>query len=264
MVRSKKRVKKTLAPFTLSTALQNHPQAPLHSEYSIPGMYTIQGWNSFFQTALNDTIKSSSKETWILQEEGADPVHLEKNVKKLYFADYKEHWLKFLGGTAIRSAETLPNIESTLESLSAQRSSVTDLFAAVVTNTGLEANPLVQIQADDSGLLTKMKQKFQFDSVADSIPGGEPFLDPVYRQFKSIHQFASPKGPDKTSHLTEYLAELRRAHETFQITAGSGGTEQVAYNLVRSMATGEANELTQALVKTQGLLKTLEVKPAKP
>lgn len=251
----------TLTPFTLTTALEEHPQAPLHGEYSIPGMYTIQGWTSFFQTALISTIYASGKENWILQERRTNSGHLEAAIKELYFADYKEHWLQFLRATTIRSAETLPNIEATLENLSAQQSSLSDLLAAVVTNTGLEANPLVQIQQDDSGLLKKMKQKFQFDSISEQIPRGEPFLDPVYRQFRSLHHFiASPKGTDQSSFLGQYLAELSRAHETFQITAGSGGTEQVAYNLGRKMATGETNELTQAFVSTQRLLQTLEVK----
>ena len=251
----------TLAPFTLATALQEHPQAPFNGEYSIPGMYTAEGWTSFFQSALTEAIEASGKENWILQEQGTNSGHLEAAIKELYFTDYKEHWLKFLRATTIRPAETLPNIESTLANLSAQKSSVAALLAAVVTNTGLEANPLVQIQQDDSGLLKKMKQKFQFDSVSDQISGGEPFLDPVYGQFGSLHHFiASPKGPDQPSILGQYLAELIRAHETFQVTAVAGGTEQAAYNLGRSIATGEKNELTQAIVNTQRLLQTLDVK----
>ena len=75
--------------------LQGSQQGSLVSDYTIPGVYTLEGWKGPFQASIAKVLEEAAEEGWVIGEPEVGRAQLDKGLKRLYFQDYVRHWREF-------------------------------------------------------------------------------------------------------------------------------------------------------------------------
>ncbi|HEX3203355.1 MAG TPA: type VI secretion system membrane subunit TssM, partial [Nitrospiraceae bacterium] len=254
-------------PFTLDNALQVGYQGSLVSDYSIPGVFTYDGWHGPFQTALKKTLDESGEEGWVIGEPEARRTDLEQAVKRLYYEDYVRHWKGFLRSLRIRPTVTPVNTEEVIAALSQVESPLLRVFEAVDRNTVPPPEGMGRLQETANGILDTVKEKIGWHPTDKPSPfratvkdgTTADFSTNVSDPFQSIHSLlVVPKDSKDEPPLAHYLAELRKVHQALRpmlrAEVATPDTKAIAKNIV----SGEPNDLLQGFKTTDGLLQKLD------
>lgn len=252
-----------LKPFTLETASAS-AQSILVSEYTIPGMFTYDGWRGPFKKALAKTIQDLGDEGWVIGEQEKKRADLEQAVKKQYFDDYVRYWRGFVRSLRIRPAATPSNTEEILAGLSQPNSPLLQTFQSIDSNT-VPDDGLSVLQGAATGILDKVKkglglepgQEVPTNAIKDVT--STDFSRSVSTRFKSLHHLVSiAKDSKDEPPLGRYIGELRKVHQTLKPVLSANGSTPDTTALAKSIVSGQPNDILQAFKTTEGLMQVYD------
>ena len=98
----------------------------LISDFKIPLIFSVDGWNSYIKEAILDESLNPGKEDWVLGRAAVsqqtisvfDTEKMKKDLFELYLNDYKQNWLWFLRSIKYAGFESVPMASNSLKILS--------------------------------------------------------------------------------------------------------------------------------------------------
>lgn len=130
----------------------------LTSTGKVPGIYTARAWREVISREIRNAAMAASRGDWVLgfhgdaeeaaEQEAAgaaegsvDPelvAKLEKEIRRLYFADYAEAWFAFLEGVRMTPFTSVQDTSSKLQLLARSDGPLCELMRAVAANINPE------------------------------------------------------------------------------------------------------------------------------
>ncbi|MEO8340700.1 MAG: type VI secretion system membrane subunit TssM, partial [Nitrospirota bacterium] len=270
---SRREAQELVKPFSLESVLQGSLQGSLVSDYTIPGVYTLEGWKGPFQASIAKVLAETAAEGWVIGEPEVQLAQLDKGIKQLYFQDYVRFWREFIRSLRIRQAVTPANSEEVLSLLSQADSPLFRIFEAVDRNTHPEPAAMGQLQESVTGLFDKVKKGLGMEGPpSESLPSprdteelmrrlGDPsdFSGSVSRRFQSIHYLITvAKDSKEEAPLIRYLTELRKVHQTLRPILRAESPPADTKAMAKSIVLGEPNDVSQAMKNTDTILQKLD------
>lgn len=262
---SLREIDESLRPFSVETALQGSHQGSVVSGYTVPGVFTYEGWKGPFQSAMTRVLEGLGNEAWVIGEPDTKQVDLERGIKRLYFQDYVLHWRAFLKSLKLGPAVTPVNMEEMLSTLSQTDSPFMRILEAVDRNTVPEPEGIAKLQDTAAGLLGKVKEKLGLEPVGKKFektkrdPDAAEFPGGVTIHFLGMHNLiVAQKDAKEEAPFFQYLAELRKAHQVFRPLLRSDTVGPDTKTLAKSIVAGEPNDLLQGVLNTDALLQKLD------
>ena len=186
-------------------------------EKGIPGLFTYEGFFKFYQQESGRFIDQIRAEDWVLaraqHDVGASELQqLDKDIRRLYIADYISSWDDYLADLKIVSFRDVRHATEVLEILSGPASPIVGLLDAVAHNTALSRLPggVGGQAAEDS----KLKELFSrlLESASDAGASSLAALpeSQVDRHFKPLNRLVESKDnrPPPVEKLIAMLSEL--------------------------------------------------------
>ncbi|MGA2400951.1 MAG: type VI secretion system membrane subunit TssM, partial [Syntrophobacteraceae bacterium] len=107
---------------------------------SIPGFYTLRGYNAFFRKQGLDLVKQVLQENWVLNiysEQSSNLTLLYDDLQTQYFAEYELLWHKLLFNLKIKKPQGIYETIRILDQLSGPDTPLRPLLQAIEKNTNL-------------------------------------------------------------------------------------------------------------------------------
>lgn len=111
---------------------------------AVPWIYTATGWQESVAAEIHRLAVAVSRGDWVIgpdlpaaaeaREESANPdlaLSLEREIRRLYFADYAEHWFTFLEGVRFAPFQSLPEASRQLQLVARSDGPLAELMRAV-------------------------------------------------------------------------------------------------------------------------------------
>ena len=259
-------------PFSVESVLQGSQQGNLVSDYTIPGIYTLEGWKGPFQESVARVLVEAAEEGWVIGEAEVGREQLDKGLKKLYFQDYVRYWREFIRSLRIRQAVTPANSEELLSLLSQADSPLFRIFEAVDRNTHPEPAAMGQLQNSVTSLIEKVKKGLGMEGASSPLPSprdteelmrrmGDPsdFSGSVARRFQSIHHLITvAKDSKEEAPLMRYLTELNQVHQKLRPILRAESPPADTKAMAKSIVSGEPNDVSLAMKNTDMILQKLD------
>lgn len=250
-----------LGNLTVNDLLTGENTRLLTGEARIEVFYSAKGWYRFTRAAIDEVIAAASRGDWVLtapvtgQQEAAAAAspsadraeidaelaaELEAGIRRRYFTDYAEHWLRFLAEVRPVRYASLDEAASVLLRYARSDGPIGELMQATARNINL----FEQAPPGASGRLPDDL------SARARVPELEtPFAD--------LRRFANPSENKSTSDLVNQylllLTELKNATEQLAASADlARDAEQYAARVLSGG--GSDSELYRAWVSTASLL----------
>jgi type VI secretion system protein ImpL len=270
---SRREAQDLVKPFSVESVLQGSQQGSVVSDYTIPGVFTFEGWKGPFQESVAKVLVEAATEGWVIGEPEVERAQLDKGLKRLYFQDYVRYWREFIRSLRIRQAVTPANSEEVLSQLSQADSPLSRLFEAVDRNTYPEPAAIGQLQESVTGILDKVKKGLGMEGASSGpLPSprdteelmrrlGDPsdFPGSVSRRFQSIHYLITvAKDSKEEAPLIRYLTELRKVHQTLRPILRAESPPADTKAMAKSIVSGEPNDVSQAMKNTDTILQNLD------
>jgi type VI secretion system protein ImpL len=130
---------RSLPEYHLGSTLGRHASFFAGSHYSIPGLYTQQGYQQFLLGQGAQVVQGLLRDNWVLGEGTAlNPMALKRlldQVSQLYFQDYAQHWATAIGHLSLAPITTTAQGAEQLGTLTAVNSPLLHLLREVRDNT---------------------------------------------------------------------------------------------------------------------------------
>jgi type VI secretion system protein ImpL len=270
---SRREAQDLVKPFGVESVLQGSQQGSVVSDYTIPGVFTFEGWKGPFQESVAKVLVEAATEGWVIGEPEVERAQLDKGLKRLYFQDYVRYWREFIRSLRIRQAVTPANSEEVLSQLSQADSPLFRIFEAVDRNTYPEPAAIGQLQESVTGILDKVKKGLGMEGASSGpLPSprdteelmrrlGDPsdFPGSVSRRFQSIHYLITvAKDSKEEAPLIRYLTELRKVQQTLRPILRAESPPGDTKAMAKSIVSGEPNDVSQAMKNTDTILQKLD------
>lgn len=123
-------------------------------EWSVSNLFTRYGYTEVFKDHIKNLAQQAKQEAWVLNDEkveltDAEVTNLEKQLKKLYFAEYIDLWSDFIANLRIKSFSSLQEATDILNALTHSASPARTLLDAIHQNVHLT----------ESGMMDKLQQR---------------------------------------------------------------------------------------------------------
>ena len=212
-------------PFTLAHATGGKSLDFLSSTYDVPGVFTKDGWTSYFKNAVDKASGEVAKDDWVLggcsSYTGTGQVsdaEYRRRLLDLYFDEYAHHWSKFLEGISVNPLANLDRARAALESFSQAESALSRLLMNVAENTMLPKEPeksdgigsMVSSALGSVGLGSKVNR--------------EELVDAVAREFQPLHDLVTSPDGKEPSPAARYILILAKIQQKLEALFG-GGTQ---------------------------------------
>jgi type VI secretion system protein ImpL len=181
----------------------------------IPGLYTRQGYTTFFKLQGLGFVKQALEQNWVLENPAADQANdlnrLHDDLQKLYFAEYDRLWRNLLDNLRIKQAQGINETIQILDVLSAPDTPIRPLLEAVEQNTALTTDKAADSstnQPEKPGDSEKKPSKLSQALQNDAVPGP---LREMERHFEDLNSLVrgTEKSPPPLDNVLRSLAELR-------------------------------------------------------
>jgi type VI secretion system protein ImpL len=129
---------------TLDAIVGNSGRGVFAASYTVPGSFTIKGYQEHWTKAVESAGDEISKDDWVMGPEAATTQDQAADIGRLqstYFREYTQQWQKFLRGISVRQFKTRTDSVETLRALSASDSPMELLMVEVKRNTDLSSAP---------------------------------------------------------------------------------------------------------------------------
>jgi type VI secretion system protein ImpL len=189
-------------------------------EEGIPGLFTYGGFHKFYQLESRRFIEQMRAEDWVLADELSDVDNtelqqLDKDIRRLYIADYIRHWENFLDDLDIIPFRNVRHASEVLEVLSGPASPIVGVLESVEHNTALTRLPggigdKVKQEAEDSkikGLFSRLLDAGKEAGIPsnEALPGSR-----VEQHFQPLNRLVESNNnrPPPVEKLIALLSEL--------------------------------------------------------
>ena len=191
------------SPVSIDSVLEGRGRGVIDGSYTVPGSYTIDAYNAYMKSAIENAGEEISKDDWVMGAAATTTAAQSTDISKLnslYLVDYTDQWRKFVRGISVRSFKTKDDAVETLKALSATDSPMERVMSTVARNTNLSAKP------ESAGVWGWIKS--WFSAKTDNESGGNTEVE---KEFRPLFQFVSSGDAKKdSSPMSQYRAELRR------------------------------------------------------
>jgi type VI protein secretion system component VasK len=212
-----------VVPVTIDTVLQGRGDGWVAGSHTVPGVFTIEGYNSYMREAIETAAADVGREDWVMgpmatavRGQGVDSDRL----RAMYFGEYTAQWQKFVKGMSIRPYTTKEDAVEALETFSANDSPIAKVMAEVERNTNFSS-------ASRGGIIAWLK-----GLVGKGGGEGPTGNTEVEREFRPLSPFVSPGDGEKTSAMSEYRRSLGSVAEALEGRIETRGTAPAAVTLV--------------------------------
>ena len=119
----------------------------------IPALFTYRGYRELFLKESTQVAQESSKDNWVVDDiaqtdmTSADAEQLNKQVTRLYLADYQRTWEDLLGNLSITPFNDINGALDQLDEMAGAKSPLRSLLQAVADNTDLTRPPKSALSA---------------------------------------------------------------------------------------------------------------------
>lgn len=235
------------------------PQGSLFegSDYSIPGFYTLKGYQQFFLGQGAGLVRDILSDNWVLGEgDNLSPSDLSRllvEMEQLYFRDYANYWSQAINQLALESVNSAQQGADQLAGLTAANSPLLQLLVEVRDNTRFASvastAESVTEAVDTAGgklgkvgqLATTAAQQAQ-SALAKSLP--DTARKALERRFEPLHQLLdNDSGP--TSSLAITLQSMAALQQQLASLARSSAPDQAAFELAKARMGGQRDAINQ-------------------
>ncbi|MFJ7313486.1 type VI secretion system membrane subunit TssM [Pseudomonas sp. NPDC098747] len=249
-----------LAAYHLGSNLGRHAVFFAGSNYSIPGLYTQQGYQQFLLGQGTQVVQDLLRDNWVLGEATAvNPMvlkHLLDEVSQLYFHDYANHWASAIGHLNLAPIRTTAQGAEQLGALTAVNSPLLQLLRDVRDNTRRPIPPApagpvppgpVDLAANAANKLGGADEKLEVPDTS-KMPIAPLNLLPdsgwqaLERRFVSWHELLDEEGnagPDLIRALQALEALQQQLGDLAQVNAPGAA----AFELAKARMAGEHDSI---------------------
>lgn len=181
---------------TLNSITQGRGKGWLIAKYSVPGSFTIEGYQKYMSRSLATAASEISKEDWVM---GAISTNkdLSGDIGKLeaiYFREYILQWQKFLQGLSIPPYR---NKEDAVEAMKSLSSTDSPLVLA-----------LMEVSKETNFAAAKQQSWWQKLFGSTTLNENEKTIE-IEKEFSALTQFIGKSGDSETTPINQYRANLR-------------------------------------------------------
>ncbi|MDH5326815.1 MAG: type VI secretion system membrane subunit TssM [Gammaproteobacteria bacterium] len=201
---------------------------------NIPSLFTYKGFHDVYMSEGMEIATETTDENWVLgsrEQHDVDPAELNKQVQKLYLADYIQTWDALINNLQIAKFKNIDHAIDNLELLSGPQSPIVGILKTLDTNTSLNRlpdNPEANAAAGAATALSSkakrvasVMKKVQGVNLSKLVKG--PGLK-VQNTFEPVNKLVQSKGSIPPP-INDVLAQVGEVHNfMLDIAAGSRGS----------------------------------------
>lgn len=197
-----------VTPVTLEGIVGNSGRGVFAASYTVPGSFTIKGYQEHWAKAVESAGDEISKDDWVMGPEASTTQDQAADIGRLqstYFREYTLQWQKFLRGITVRTFKTRTDSVDTLRVLSASDSPMELLMVEVKRHTDLSSAP------EGGGVWGWIKRLFASDH--DRQTG----TTEVEKEFGALFPFVSSEDKKVRVPISEYRATLDQLLRSLEV-----------------------------------------------
>lgn len=260
----KSRANTQFPPMTVGRILNNRDLDLVAGSYVVPGAFTRDAWDKYFQKAILDASKGEVKgDDWVLAAAVQDNLgrdgDFERNrheLEALYKADYAREWRRFLQGVAVRDFQTLEQATQSLGRLADSQNSPLKLLltkAAFETSWDNPSQLSTSLSSARSSVIERT-EKLILGNAPQPAPTAVPTQwGQVGGQFALLYVTTSAAEGGRAP-LSGYLEALGKIRGRVGQIAASGDPGIGARQLMLATLNSSGSELADALALVDGPL----------
>lgn len=260
----KARANTQFGAMTVGRMMNNRDLDVVAGSSSLPGAFTREAWDKYFQAAIVDASKGEIKgDDWVLAASSLDNLGKDGNFERnrleletLYRAEYASEWKKFIQGVAVQEFGTLENATQSLGKLADAQNSPLKLIitkAAFETAWDNPSNISSSIASAKNSVLERTEKLVLGNNVSSPSAGGQAQLGDVGRQFVLLSTL-SAAGEGGRMPLSAYLDMLGKLKLKMAHVATSPEPGPAARQLMQATLSSGGSEFTEALALVDGVL----------
>lgn len=233
--------------------------------YAIPGAFTRDAWEQFIAGAIKEaSTKELQSADWVLKTTARDdlslegsPEQIQKELTRMYKAEYVSEWKKFMQGIAIADFATFDKAVADMNYLGDPVSSpINTLLQTLYRETSWDNPSLVGqgLQNARRGIVgwfreTILRQTPQQINVnLGTGKGSDIQLGAIGKEFSAIANLMVARGENKDASLMNgYLGQLSKVRTRFNQIKNSGDVGPASRQLMQATLDGNGSELADAL-----------------
>lgn len=271
---SRREAEKLVKPFTVEHILQGVVQGSITSDYTVPGVCTLEGWKGPFQDSVAKVLRESGDEGWVIDEPNMDRRQLANGIKRQHVLDCVQQWRGFLQSLRIKAVVTPSNVEEELGLLASVDSPIQQIMDAVVRNTVQDAEAPSKAQGTVTEIVDWGKKRLGMGEPGEAVAMSSQDTEEVVRRlsdptefsnavslrFKGLQQLIqAPKDGKEDAPLTKYLTEMRKVYQTVRSPLRAESPAEDIRTLGKAIVAGEPNDILQARKNTDAMLVNLDL-----
>ncbi len=273
----------------LNNLLKKNKDEVLKSDMRLPGMFTAVGWKDFVHPQIKKIVIIAYQGDWVLDADVEDFLMAGKKpeitketidqsktrtlhlaIRKLYFKDYAEFWLKFVKSINIKPFISMEDAADKYAILTAKDGPLIEFISLIATNINLTDYDIEQPLANSR--LAKLTSKPVVPTKA-SVPTiqGKPSMSDksasvaTYKRYtvkeleedlKDLQRIVSG-GKKQSKMFSTYINALAAIQGDLEELAASSNIGRDSQNYASSILAGSSNKVTlyKAWVSTNKTLK---------
>ncbi len=260
----KARANTQFAPMTVGQILNNSDLTIVAGSYAVPGAFTREAWDKYFQKSIVEASKGEVKgDDWVLAttvqdnlSQDGDAERIRNELEAMYKADYAREWKKFLQGVVIQDFGSLDNAAQSLAKLSDSQSSAIKLLlikAAYETAWDNRSGLTNTIESAKNSVIERTEKLILGNNAVKPKVAGVAQYGELGVKFAALSALTSEAPGGKTA-LASYLEALVKLKGKMAQIAASNETEGSARQLMQATLNGSGSELAEALALVDGVL----------
>lgn len=233
--------------------------------HSVSGAFTRDAWEQYVEGAIKDaSTKELQTSDWVLKTSAKDdlslegsPEQIQKELVRLYKADYVTEWKKFMQGILIKDFTSFENAVQNMNALGdPQTSPINSLLQTLYRETSWDNPSLVDqgLQGARRGLMGWFRETVLRQTPSQvklEVPGaakGGLQTGVIGKEFSAIANLVVARGENKDLSLMKgYLEHLSKVRTRFNQISNSGDFGPASRQLMQSTMDGNGSELADAL-----------------
>lgn len=228
------------------------------SQKKLPAMYTKKGMNDYFLPELDKVVSAVTKGDWVLdgkaaiENKGNDKENaklaqtLNRQIKQLYFRDYRQAWFDFLGSFRVSRFYTVRNAAQQLLMLARKDGPLVKLASVAADNLAIpEFSP---------GIIKNVAAK------ADRMSGAQVHdNDQAMADFRRV--VAPAEGQPVSERMSQYLTLLTTIQGEMEALSAASDPSRDSRKYATKLLSGQGidSEIFKAWVTVSSLLGGIDV-----
>ena len=201
----------------------------------IPGLYTSQGYEAYFQKKGLDYIRQTLAQNWVLENPAAtkesDLERLFDDLQKLYFHDYKIRWQNLLDSLVFKKPGSINETVEIIDRLGGPESPLRLLLAALEKNTMLVTPAPAEGQLPKGGTPEKLAATTQ-QFFAGAAGTNQELAREVQRHFAPLTNLVHPFGATPPP-LDKVIDSLNRVRDVLMQISTAAKSDEQAFQIAK-------------------------------